>query len=59
MVKCIDCKYITVKEREYYDSNNVRRTEVKYICAFTGIERDINCDRKCQDFSKRRTKNDE
>ena len=51
-VKCIDCEYLRVKEREYYDSDNVRRTEIKYICALTGNERDVMCYRECPSFKK-------
>lgn len=51
-VKCINCKYITVKERVFYDSDNVRRTEVKYVCALTGIEREIMCYRPCEGYIK-------
>lgn len=52
--KCINCEHMGVQERNYYDSDNVRRTEVKYVCALTGIERDIMCTRACEGFKKRK-----
>lgn len=51
-VKCIACEHLRVKERNYYDSNNVRRTDVKYVCVLTGIEREIMCYRDCPGYKK-------
>ena len=44
--RCATCKYLEVAEREYYDSNNVRRTVIKYYCPLTGSEKKLTdgCD---------------
>ena len=52
-VKCIKCKYMQVKDRDYYDADNVRRTDVKYICQITGKEIVIVRERACEDYKEK------
>ena len=51
--KCIDCKHTRVKERDYYNADNVQQTEVEYICAMTGKEVNIMCNRSCKYYLKK------
>lgn len=57
MSKCINCGYLKVVEENYYDSDNVRRTDVRYVCSLSGIERDVMKDSPCVTY-KERKKND-
>lgn len=56
MSKCINCGYLKVVEENYYDSDNVRRTDVRYVCSLSGIERDAMKDRPCVTYKE--NKND-
>ena len=51
--RCATCKYLEVAEREYYDSNNVRRTVIKYRCPLTGEEKKLTD--SCEGYNERKT----
>lgn len=53
MSNCGKCEYLKVTERQYFDSNNVRRTDVRYICSLTGEEKKLTD--SCEGYNERKT----